>query len=319
MPDMQITPEEARLLSDGIREKLASDDFNDIKEAEASLTDYTRRGVREKSYLDNIYPAEPLDLRDCDRQIHTDKFIKVIDMEPDSPAALSMPLSTNTPSMVLRGQRYGIMIDRQSTRRMVKDVDELKSYDMDIRRVISDNQIMDLLADKDSRFISMVNTAVVGENLTVPATASKQYTTTTGGITRTNLAIAAETLPAAQRGSVGGFSAHRYLMNNITAIRLIRLDPRTAGDQLAQDTLLHGWTSDELMGVKTVTTTKKTQVTTGTMYMFAAPEGAGKHYVVREPTMHAKRKDFYVEFYVTCMYGFTLGNIAAVARHTFKD
>ena len=106
---------------------------------------------------------------ELDRQVDTDKPVKVVDKEPDSPAAVSVPFATLPTNIYIKGPRYRVLFDRILTPRFTKDVDELRTWIMDIRQVLSDNAIKDMLAEEDSKFLSAVNTGLVGQDSIVPA------------------------------------------------------------------------------------------------------------------------------------------------------
>ena len=69
-------------------------------------------------------------------------------------------------NLYIRGPRYLVMMDRIVTPRFTKDVDELRTWIMDIRQVLSDNAIKDMLAEEDGKFITAVNTALVAAGST---------------------------------------------------------------------------------------------------------------------------------------------------------
>lgn len=131
------------------------------KNALDAVNEFTRVRVREDGFYRKIIPPVQVSNDDLDRQVDTDKPVIVVDKEPGSPAAISIPFATLPINVYIRGPRYRVMFDRIVTPRFVKDIDELRTWQMDIRQVLSDNAIKDMLAEEDSKFLTAVNTALV--------------------------------------------------------------------------------------------------------------------------------------------------------------
>jgi len=156
------TQEESKLLNEAIFEKLASRDPLLEKQAVDAVNDFTRTKMREDGFYRRIIPPLPISNDELDRQVDTDKPVKIVDKEPDSPAAISIPFATLPTNLYIRGPRYKVSFDRIVTPRFTKDVDELRTWYMDIRQVLSDNAIKDMLAEEDGKFIAAVKTALGG-------------------------------------------------------------------------------------------------------------------------------------------------------------
>src|SRR4051812_25433439 len=135
MPEV-MTREEAMVYSKEIFDKLASRDPFQIKQAEDRVTAFTRTKVREDGFFRRIMPPVPVTNEDLTRAVDTDKPIIVVDKEPNSPAAISVPFATLPINLYIRGPRYRVMFDRILTPRFTKDVDELRTWEMDIRMVL---------------------------------------------------------------------------------------------------------------------------------------------------------------------------------------
>ena len=123
------------------------------KRALDAVVDYTRYRMREEGFYRRVLPPIQVSNDDLDQQVDTDKPVKIIEREPDSPAAISIPFNTLPMNLYVRGQKYRVTFDRIVTPRFTKDVDELRTYRMDIRQILSDNAIKDMLAEEDRKFI----------------------------------------------------------------------------------------------------------------------------------------------------------------------
>jgi len=308
-----MTQEESKLLSQTIFEKLASRDSSLEKQAVDAVNDFTRTKMREDGFYRRIMPPIPLSNDDLDRQVDTDKPVKIVDKEPDSPAAISIPFATLPTNLYIRGDRYRVTFDRIVTPKFTKDVDELRTYHMDIRQILSDNAIKDMLAEEDGKFISAVNTALVGAGTTVPTSGVIQYKQLSGGVTRSNLWDSFKIMP----GPPYTLEVHSVLLNNITIKEVAKLNRNDMGGDLSEEIMRNGWTYSEFMGVQWIITIKKGLVPTGTMYHFADPKFIGKSYLIEDTTMYIRREAYFIEFFAYETLGGTIGHTSGLARVDF--
>ena len=309
-----MTQEESKMLSEAIFEKLSSRDPFLMKQAEDAVNEFTRTKMREDGFYRRIMPPIPITNDELDRQVDTDKPVKVVDKEPDSPAAISIPFATLPTNLYIRGPRYRVMFDRIATPRFTKDVDELRTWIMDIRQVLSDNAIKDMLAEEDGKFIKAVNTALVGPGLTVPTSGTVQHEVIAGGITRDTLCDCLKVMP----NTPSNLEVHMVLVNNITIKEVMKFGHNEMGGTLSEDIIKSGWSLQEFLGVKWVITIKKGLVPTNTMYQFADPKFIGKSYVLEDTTMYMRREAYMLEFFAYETMGGTIGHTSGLARIDFQ-
>ena len=158
---------ESQLLNETLFEQLSTPGME--KTAVDAINDFTRTKMREDGFLRRILPPLQISNDELDRQVDTDKPVKIVDKEPDSPASISVPFATLPQNVYIRGPRYRVHFHRIVSPRFTKDVDELRTYSMDIRQVLSDNAIKDMLAEEDGKFIAAVDSCV-GDVDSTPAT-----------------------------------------------------------------------------------------------------------------------------------------------------
>lgn len=308
-----LTQDMSKALNEAMFEKLASRDPLMEKEAIDAVNDYTRTKMRENGFYRQIMPPLTLTNDELDRQVSTDKPSKVVDKEPDSPAAISIPFATLPMNVYIRGDRYLVTMDRIVTPRFTKDVDELRTWIMDIRQVLSDNAIKDMLAEEDGKFLTAVNTAMVGANTVVPTSGVVQYETIAGGITRENLWDAMKVMP----NTPSNLEVHTCLVNNITIKEVCKFGRNEQGGDLAQDIMKDGWSSADYMGKQWIVTIKKDLVATNSLYMFADPKFIGKNYQLEDTTMYIRREAYMLEFFAYETCGGTIGHTSGLARVDF--
>lgn len=311
MQTMTMTQEESKLVSEAIYEKLASDDVYQQKQAVDAVNDFTRNKMREDGFYRRILPFIPIKNSDLDRQQDTDKPVKIVDREPDSPAAISIPFASLPMTLYIRGPRYKVTFSRIATPRFTKDVDELRTWVMDIRTVLSDNAIRDMLAEEDGKFLRAVNTAIVGPNLTVPTSGTVQHEVINSGITRDSLWEGFKVLPT----TPSNLEVHTVLVNNITIKEVCKFGGNEmGGTTLSEDIMKKGWTMRDFMGAQWVITIKKGLVPSNCFYYFSDPQFMGKAYELEQTTMYVKREAYFIEFFGYETIGGTIGNTSSVAR-----
>ena len=309
----QMTQEESKLLNESIFEKLASRDPLLEKQAVDAVNDFTRTKMREDGFYRRIIPPLPISNDELDRQVDTDKPVKIVDKEPDSPAAVSIPFATLPTNLYIRGPRYKVTFDRIVTPRFTKDVDELRTWYMDIRQVLSDNAIKDMLAEEDGKFISAINTALVGAGSSVPTSGVVQHEQIAGGITRDTLWDSLKIMP----NTPSNLEVHVVLLNNITIKEVAKFSRNEMGGDLSEEVMRNGWALAEFMGVKWIITIKKALVPTNTMFHFADPKFIGKSYILEDTTMYIRREAYMIEFFAYETLGGTIGHTSGLSRADF--
>jgi hypothetical protein len=290
-------------------EKIGSRDHVLQKQAEDAVTAYTRTTIREDSFLERVMPSVEATNSDLVRKVNTDKPVCVVDKEGDSPAAVSVAFGTLPSNYYYRYPRYEVTFERMLTPRFTKDVAELRTYVLDIRQVISDNAIKDLLAEKDGKFIRTINMCLIGPDEIVPATGTAMWQTVDDGITRESLVDSLKIMP----DTPFHLEVHTILANVITNKDLWKIARDEMGGDKAQDVMLNGWSMDQFLGKRWLFTIKKDLVPTGRCYQFADPKFIGKHYSLEAETMYVKQEAFMLEFFTYCMTGASIGHLGGIA------
>lgn len=303
---------ETQLLNETLFEQLQTPGME--KQAIDAVNDFTRTKMREDGFFRRILPPLTIGNDELDRQVDTDKPVKVVDKEPDSPAAISIPFATLPTNVYIRGPRYRVMFDRIVTPRFVKDVDELRTWVMDIRQVLSDNSIKDMLAEEDSKFISAVNTVMIGPDTPVPYNGNViQWKTIDGGITRETLQDARKIMPSGP----SHLEAHTALINNVTIKEVEKFGRDEMGGDFSQDVIKNGWAETSFMNMQWIITIKRDLVPDDTMFMFSDPKFMGKSYLLEDTTMYIRREAYMLEFFAYQTMGGSIGHAGGLARADF--
>ena len=306
-----------KALNQAFYDKVTSDDAGMRKDAAQAVNDFTRVKMREDGFWRKILPPVPISNDELDRQVDTDKNVKVIDKEPMSPAAVSIPYGTLPMNKYIRGPRYRVMFDRLATPKFTKDVSELRTYDMDIRQVLSDNAIKDMLAEEDGKAVRALDTMLSNGTGTageiVADTGVVQWQEIDGAITRETVADALKVLPS----TPCSLEVSTVLVNSIFVKDVMKWGRDEMGGDLSEEIVRNGFAERNLMGVRWIITIKRDLVADNTMYMFAEPKFLGKFFILEDTTMYIDKKAYMLEFFAYEEVGSAIGNIGAVARVDF--
>lgn len=287
-------------------------DNGQVKEAQDMVTDFTRVKIRESSYFEKAIPSVKIGNDELTPQLGTDKNVKLVEREPNSPGAITVPLGSQPVQYYLYGDRYPVYFDRILTPKFQKDVSELRTYGMDIRQVLADNAILDMDFELDYKMTLAVDTIVGTQGSTVTETGIIQNLKIidTNGVTRSSLANIFKVLPS----TFAHLETATIVVNNVTVKDISKFDRLAAGGDLSESFFLNGFQEKKLYGVNWIVTTKTELVPNNIFYVFASPEFVGKSYVLEDTTMYVEKKAFNLEFYAYAERGATIGNPAAVAR-----
>ena len=283
------------------------------KQAQDAVNDYIRVRMREDGFARRILPPVQITNDELDRQVDTDKPLKIVDKEPQSPGAISVPFATLPINRYIKGPRFRVMMDRILTPKFTKDIDELRTYDMDIRQILSDNAIKDMLAEEDGKWIAVCNSLLVAQGAAVPETGTIQWRLIAGGITRDTIAESMKIMPS----TPNHLNPSTVLVNNVTIWDVVKFGRDEVGGDLSQELFERGFAEREIMGVRWIITIKRDLVPDSSLFQFAEPKFLGKFFILEDTTMYIDRKAFMLEFFAYESLGAAIANVAAVTRADF--
>jgi len=304
-PDIQLTNQKILDQITSGQEKQAAENFNK----------FLRVRAREDGFTREIMPPEPITPSQLTKQIDTDMPAVVLDKEPNSTAAYSVPFGTGASGAAMVGPRYRITMHRLATDQFSADVERLKTYDMDLKEVFSALLLKDLMDEEDRKFISLVDTLVGDLNDTTVANTRLTNTSALGFITAGT--VSRESLAHARGGlnaTDNAIPVSKSLVNVLFLDKVAALDRTDLGGDLAEDVFVNAWTKENIMGIPTLATTKHSLVPNNTQYLFGAPKYLGKFLVPNDLTVSFKTEDYNILLRAYEMIGCAIGNEAAVAK-----
>jgi hypothetical protein len=281
------------------------------KNAVDAINSYTRIKVREDGLWRRLMPFLTIGNTDLDRQYFTDKPFMVIDKETDNPPAMSIGFGGLPTNFYIKTARYAVAFCRLMTQQAYKDVDELRTYVMDVRQVFSDNMIKDMLAEEDNKGIAAVNTAMIGQGSTVPTSGAIQWQAIAGGVNRSNYKEARKIMPA----TLFRLMEHTTVINNITVREFEKFTRDEVGGDFSEKLFMQGWTEESFDRMNWLVTIKQNLIPNNAQYFFADPKFIGKSFMLEPTTLHlAKPMPWLIQYYAFETIGSSIGHTAGLAR-----
>lgn len=305
--------ENTQVLNKMLLDRIAASQDGEVKEASAAGTNMIRRQIREEGFLRRIIPPQTVTNEDLDRVLEHDRPVIIEDMEPLSPGAKSIPFGDTADTQSFYGNKYAVVFNPITTPEWTKDINELRTYRMDLRQVITDNSLKDIQTEEDGKFIAMCDT-IVGSTAGVGASGVQQNFNISGGITRdTYVEVLSKLEDQKLNNGV-------ILMNRRTAKEFLKWDRSEIGGDLAQDLLKQGLTALQeavIFGVKHIFTIKRDLVPDNTIYIYTEPGFLGKFYTLSDVTMYVEKKKDILRFSAREVIGVTVANVAGIAKVNF--
>jgi hypothetical protein len=303
---------ETRILNQTLINGITSRDNNLQKEAADGMNTYLRIRMREDGFARRIINPDTVTEANLDRQVDTAKPTIVRDKEPNSPGAYSVPFGTSPMGHYIRGPRYRVMFDRLISRRFTADVNTLLTYDMDIRQILNDFILKDIMGEEDRNFIAVAD-YIVGTLNTPNADLGSCQNLQVGSMSRTNLAYSMKGMPQTNRH----LNAAVALVNNITIWDIVAFGRDDVGGNLAEEMFINGFGERQIMGLKWIVTIKTDLVPNDVIYHFAEKKYTGDFFILDDITVSTKNENYMIEFFGYECVGAAIANSAAVVRSQF--
>lgn len=298
---------------------LSSDDSSIQKEGRKTVREFLKIRAREDGFLREFIPEVPVTPDDLTPQVDTNRPTIVLEKEPNSAGASSMPFGRVPNDHYMDTEKYRCMFDRIMSFRYTGDVALLATYTQDLRQAFNDLMLKDILDEEDRKFLVAVD-AVLGAVNTdgttrVTNTGAYGYVTV-GSLNRVSLAHA--------RKGLGSTDQHlptaRALINCNTIWDVVALGRDTIGGDKAEQMFLNGWSkTDPLMGIEPVVTIKTDLVEDDIMYQFTSPDALGDFLVYEPLTVWTKHEAYMFEMFAYETISGMIGNDAGACKVSFTE
>ena len=275
-----------------------------FKYAKESAESYIRTMMMEDAITDDILPPEQISAEDCDRTLTSLKPYKIVEVEPEATGAVTVQYGTNPNTVILEGKRIPVFFNKIITDKYVKDIDELRMWDMDIRQIVCDKQTKWMQWEVDRRFVWAANSALA-MHAEFPQTGLPcLWKTYSEGFTRENYVDSLRIMFQSR----SRFHPDRLLMNEYTAYEVFKWGHEEMGGPYSQELITEGKLNRDMMGKKW----------TVTIYMFAEPKFLGRNYILQPVTMYVDNEATKISWYMYETRGGCLANVTAIACADFN-
>lgn len=282
--------------------------------------------IREDSFFRKILPPRTITNSELDRSPDHDRPFRIEELESAHKGAVSVPFNVSGNTEFFRGPKGVIEFFQIKTPKFTKNINELRTYRHDIRKLIMDNALKDIQTKEDGLFISLVD-QIVGAVNGVGAAGVQQHfkagdgTGNTspelqGGLNR-KTHIEMQKILERRRLNNGVF-----LMNRSTAKEFVKSDRAEIGGDLSEKMWKDGLKAigdSVILGVPHIFTIKDDLVPDNIVYSFAEPDFLGRFYILQDVTMYVEKKEDIITMNATETIGAGILNVAGVAKIDLND
>lgn len=261
---------------------------------------FCRERLRELSFLPSIVPPEYVTKADCQRSVHHDGLVKIVDIEPQSKAA-AVNFRGKAYERYIEEDRYEIPFWKNESDKYKKQEAELLAYDYPVTKVIEENSIKDLGKVRDGKFIEFTDAVinVNGKNIAPAAP---------GPATSANLIKLFKALDTDEL-AVGCVLMHKADWDDFMV-----QDATKIGSPLASEIVVNGYKYNTILGHKLVVTIKSSVVAPGDLYIFTDPKYLGNFFILNETKFYIEKRADMVSWQVWEYIGLGYGNLRACAK-----
>lgn len=328
LADITVEMMVSRLDEPGGREKTA-----------AAVAPYVRDRLREVSFWRHIQPPEDIVASDCQVSLTHDTLVKVVPIEPRS-RAMAITFRDQPSARIIRAARYEIPFFTISSEKFQKPEQELLVYGamgIPLTKVIEDNMVMDLQEVEDREELRHVESAVQALQTETNTNTTVAYNSTqinalnanaqAVSIIKGELALARATddfvVNPIQRPDLvrlfnlldGNFlRSDRILITEPDFNDVLQWTIEDNGDKIQSETMVSGYTYNELLARKLVRTIKTNILRRGNVYVFTAPEFLGKFYVLNKVKFYIDKVANWITFQCWEDVGGGIGNISSIRK-----
>lgn len=294
---------------------LTSQDGQIRKQAVDAANEYIRRGLREDGFTrKGILPPDDIGPEDLDPNLEDDTPMRIFELEPNSPGAVSVPFDTFPPQFYMGMRKFKVRLNRITSRNHTIDVARAMTYRSPIRDIFADLALKELLTIEDSQFIRAVNT-ILGDVGVDTILGVPQFLETANQLTRDELVNATKVMISTNRHLV----PKMMLMSHATSLEMAKWGRDEVGGNTSEDILLRGFRQTSLLDTDITVTIKNDIIPDDNIYFFAEPKFLGKHLMLNDATLHTETEAFIVRFFLWMTSGFAIANPGAVARYRFNS
>lgn len=269
---------------------------------------FIRSKLREVSFARKIIQPEYVTKADLQRSINHDGLVKIVDIEPDSKAAV-VNFRGAPDTNYLQGERYEIPFYMISSDDFQKTEEELLAYEMPLTEVIERNSVKDIQKIEDTQFLSTVEANLLAANKSDSVALSGSAFNKSSFETLFNYLDGSE------------LRAETLLMSSVMFNKLFMWDATTVGDAVGSEVSVNGYSYSTLFGRKLVVSNKVSLLRSSAgkdrIYAFTGQEFLGNFFVLNDTKFFIEKKKNIINFSAYETLGMGIGNTKSMGRIEF--
>ena len=243
---------------------------------------FVREKLREWSFARKILPPEAITAADAQRSVAHDTLVKIVDIEPDSSAAV-IGWTGEPDAQLVQGKRAELPFFQVASKTFQIEEERLFAYEMPVTKVIEDNSVRDVHEAEDRFFLGLVEKAIAASGKELLLNASN-------GFLNRNILSQALSLIDYGKGDKP-LATGLLLLSKIDYDHLVGQGAEQFGIELASETMINGFRYSTILGHGLVVTSKVHICNPGSVYTFTLPHYLGKLFVLQDTKFFIK-KDF---------------------------
>lgn len=248
------------------------------KAAAVTASSYIRTRLKEEGLLRKIFTPIKITNDQLDKTVDSDKPTKIVEKEVDA-TALVLPFRDSPPAEYITGERFAISFYEIATEKLMKNIYELKTYDNDIRKILTDNALKEIQTEEDRGFFTQMD-AIVAAN---PA---EQLHNPAGGVTKGNILDGfikfQQLTPKVAPG--------KMVMNNNTIVKIMKNFELDEVYDLNKE-WFNGAPMTDIYGWPLIVSIKDDIIADDHIYLLSKEDFMGKLYVLEDPTAYMETKE----------------------------
>lgn len=272
-----------------------------VNEAET----YIRLKLRESGFFRNILPPRIITPAELDRAVDHRSPIKIIDIEPDAPAAISIDFRGGTPTKYVHADRFAVSFYTISSVEHQYREPELLTYKAPITAILKEILDKEIQAEEDKNFILACQEAV--------NTSGNVYQSQNTLFTREDFVEVLSKLTEKR------LVLDKMLMPLKMFYDILKWNFTDLGSELLKEVVIDGYRYQTLLGKKFVTTNKYWIVPPTEAWGFTEPKFLGVAFLLDQDVKFQLITEYdMIRFKMWENIGAGIGNANAVVKLELK-
>jgi hypothetical protein len=292
-----------RILNDLFNNYMDNPEWHE-KMGEAGAS-YIRNELKETAFSRSIMPPSEVSRSELDRSTQHEGVSRIVDIEPDS-RAFVINWRSQAPGRWIYSRRVEFSFFTITTEKYEKSEQELISYEMPITKIIEQNAVKDMQTVEDERFIQSAEAAIT-------LSGKQQVKTGSNPLEKRDVSNANKMLDSDKT------KVDTYLMTNTLFNDILGLEFSDIGSKLAGEIIVNGYSYNNLLGHKLVTTIKDDVVPNNEVWLFSPPDFLGKFFILHQPKFWINKEANIIQFQAWEDIALGIKNSKAVAVLRLND